>query len=1047
VEVETNGFNPINAKSSENQTYSEAFSTIYKNHYLNFTTDRYVSVDEIGSMLVIAPSQFLDTIQPFVDWKIQKGMQVELVELSTIGTSANQIQSYIQTYYNTHPELTFVQLVGDASQLPTLTHNTGGADPIFALVDGTDNYPDIFVGRFSAENVSQLETQVQRSIWYERDIDTNATWLENAVGIASSQGGNGQGDMDESDIEHMNLIRTDLLGYGYNTVNQVYDPSASSATLGSYINEGRGFINYVGHGSNTAWSTTGFSNTSVNQLTNDYKLPFIVSVACVNGNFVSLTCFAEAWMRAENGDNPTGAIAIYASSINQDWDSPMRGQDEITDLLIAEEKTTIGGLYYNGSCDMLDNYATVGADMYKTWHIFGDASLVVRSKTPENMTVSHMPTYFLGAPAFNVSVAGINSDNPALVSITDNGTLLGSAYTDNAGTASISLSPAPTAPTTLTVTVTAFNKVTYTADVLAMAAEGAYVVINNLEFTNTGDAQFGRTGDLNIELENVGIDASGDLSMLITSDDPYITIIQDMATATSIDANENVIVENAFTVQINDDVADQYEIPISVTVSNQDQSWSVTKNLLVNAPDFTVDTYNWTEISGNGNSLYDQGEVWNLQFSVTNIGHAGAMNGNTFMNIVNPLVTIVPVSDPNFIRLGVNSSVIGNYNVAFSSQLPSLTSLTYQFGAVAGNYNNGESGSLIVGLTMETFDNDFNTYPYSFIGGNWLIDAVGGHAGPAARSFDISSNQSTAMQVTLDIVMDGTVSFWKRVSSELNYDYLKFYIDNQQMGQWSGNIAWSEESYQITAGSHTFRWAYSKDWMADSGEDCVWIDDISFPIAQEVPGAPIIAIDTDSIDFGTVSVGQESASTVTISNSGDEVLLGTITTENSQFMLQGDDEQSVPTLNFIINVGSTFEFDVVFMPQETGNFSSQIAISSDDPENPLYNVLVAGVGQPTSNEDNNLSYVTALSGNYPNPFNPETNINFSVKEKGNVKIEVFNILGKKIDTIVNEEITAGNHTVVWKGKDHRGNSVSSGIYFYRMTSGNYSSTHKMILMK
>ncbi|MDP8232698.1 MAG: C25 family cysteine peptidase, partial [Candidatus Zophobacter franzmannii] len=524
VEISTAGFNQINAKSNELSSYSNDFSSLYRNHFINFTTDRYTTVEDIGSILVIAPTMFHATMQDYVDWKIQKGMQIEMVDLSVAGSTADAIGTYIQTYYNSHPELTFVQLVGDGGQLPTLSQSGGGSDPSFALVDGTDSYPDIFIGRFSAEDVPQLETQIERTVAYERDLDSSATWLNNAMGVASDQGGGSQGDLGESDIVHMNYIRDDLLGYGYSSVDQIYDPGASSSTVSNNLNQGRGFINYVGHGSDTAWSTTGFSNSNVNSLTNDNMLPFIVSVACVNGNFVNLTCFAEAWMRAENGDNPTGAIAIYASSINQSWDSPMNGQDEMTDLLIAEEKTSLGGIYYNGSCEMMDNYGTDGIDMFKTWHIFGDASLMYRSKQPEQITVTHMPTYFLGNANFDVSVAGVTGDNPALVSITDNGVLLGSAYTDSNGAASVALSPVPSAPTTLTVTVTAFNKETYIADVMVMAAAGAYVVVNNLDFATTTDNQFGRTGDLNIEIENVGVDVSGDLNIMITSTDPNITI-------------------------------------------------------------------------------------------------------------------------------------------------------------------------------------------------------------------------------------------------------------------------------------------------------------------------------------------------------------------------------------------------------------------------------------------------------------------------------------------------------------------------------------------
>ncbi len=89
-------------------------------------------------------------------------------------------------------------------------------------------------------------------------------------------------------------------------------------------------------------------------------------------------------MRNANG----GAVGIYASSINQSWNSPMRAQDEVTDLLIAEIHTILGGLYYNGSCEMMDVYGSDGVKMFKTWHIFGDASCKFVQK-PLAMTVSH----------------------------------------------------------------------------------------------------------------------------------------------------------------------------------------------------------------------------------------------------------------------------------------------------------------------------------------------------------------------------------------------------------------------------------------------------------------------------------------------------------------------------------------------------------------------------------------------------------------------------------------------------------------------------------
>jgi hypothetical protein len=90
---------------------------------------------------------------------------------------------------------------------------------------------------------------------------------------------------------------------------------------------------------------------------------------------------------------------------------------------------------------------------------------------------------------------------------------------------------------------------------------------------------------------------------------------------------------------------------------------------------------------------------------------------------------------------------------------------------------------------------------------------------------------------------------------------------------------------------------------------------------------------------------------------------------------------------------------------------------------------------------------TELKSNYPNPFNPETNIAFSMKEAGPVAVEVYNVKGQLVRTLVNDVKAAGNHTVVWNGKDNNGRSVSSGIYYYKMNAGKYSSTKKMIMMK
>jgi len=91
--------------------------------------------------------------------------------------------------------------------------------------------------------------------------------------------------------------------------------------------------------------------------------------------------------------------------------------------------------------------------------------------------------------------------------------------------------------------------------------------------------------------------------------------------------------------------------------------------------------------------------------------------------------------------------------------------------------------------------------------------------------------------------------------------------------------------------------------------------------------------------------------------------------------------------------------------------------------------------------------VTELKGNYPNPFNPETTITYSLQGDIPVSLEIYNIKGQRVKTLVNETKAAGNHNVVWKGLDDNNQPVASGVYFFKMNAGKYSSTRKMILMK
>jgi len=435
------------------------FEKIYARHFLNYglISDRYTSIPEVGSMLVITHDAFHAAAQPYVDWKNQMGIPTALVDVSAVGSTGTQIKDYIQNLYDTEG-VCFIVLVGDAAQVPYF-NNGGASDPSYALLAGGDMYPDAFVGRLSAENISQVQTQVERSIEYERDPQGGADWYHKGTGIASNQG---PGDDGETDNEHMDVIREKLLAFTYTEVDQIYDPYGTAADVTNALNEGRSIINYCGHGWIQGWGSTGFSNTEVNALVNDNMLPFITSVACNTGEFQSGTCFGEAWLRATNGGEPTGGVGFYGSTISQSWSPPMCAQDEFVDLLVNEEKRCYGALCFNGACQMIDEYGANGENEFKFWTVFGDPSLRVRTDTPAAISADHFPTVDPLMDHFTVSTEPGN-----LAALSSEGAFIGAAFADAGGEAVIYFEgDLPMPGNFVTLTVTGFNRLTHVAEIL-----------------------------------------------------------------------------------------------------------------------------------------------------------------------------------------------------------------------------------------------------------------------------------------------------------------------------------------------------------------------------------------------------------------------------------------------------------------------------------------------------------------------------------------------------------------------------------------------------
>lgn len=457
---------------------------MYKSLFLNYQPTRdALAHGEIGDILVITTSAYESAIEPYIQWKKEMGYNVS----KQVVSQGTNVVSLIKNEYEANNNLFYVQLVGDWADIKSNADvDNSPTDPKMGCVAGNDNYPDIAIGRFSCSNANQLTVQVNKTINYEKNPDMTADWHETFIGIGSSEG---PGDDDEIDYTHVQRIYSERLSsFTYNTHQQNYEPNASANTLKQHVNQGASAIAYCGHGDVTLFGTTEFSNTHVSQLTNGAKLPFIVSVACLNGAFhKSSDCFAEAWLKKENG----GAVVTLMSSISQPWTPPQRGQDYFFDILIGgfnynsysgqsgintnEQRTRWGSIVVNTFNLMLSESSTTDdRETVQTWGTFGDASLQLRTQQPITITSSNM-SLTAGVPFITTITANNQPVKNALVCISQNDTYY-SALTDANGEVNI---PHLFMGEDVLLVVTAFNKTTIYETINCTPSNNPYLVVDS----------------------------------------------------------------------------------------------------------------------------------------------------------------------------------------------------------------------------------------------------------------------------------------------------------------------------------------------------------------------------------------------------------------------------------------------------------------------------------------------------------------------------------------------------------------------------------------
>jgi hypothetical protein len=333
-----------------------------------------------NKMLIITTPEYARFLNKYISWKIKRGLDVE-VDAKSAEKGAETIQQKLQEKYD-QEGLTYIVLVGDIDDVPSVMLAGYPSDPSYTLLEGDDLVGDALISRISVNTSAELENQLNKIMKYEKGDFENFDWIRHAV-VASMTGFDG--------IDHAGKLETSLKSHP-DYFDKVIKIMESDGNITQKIRDaiektGVNFIAHHGHGSTTGFESLPFSRENAADLKNfDIGLPIIHGAACSTGSFwiTNGDCLAEAFMKAGTVEKPAGAIAFLGGATSMDPGACIAAQKEVfMTYFYDEDVETIGELFYRGTLAAMKKLSkNRGERLFKRWHLFGDCSTPLWKKIP-----------------------------------------------------------------------------------------------------------------------------------------------------------------------------------------------------------------------------------------------------------------------------------------------------------------------------------------------------------------------------------------------------------------------------------------------------------------------------------------------------------------------------------------------------------------------------------------------------------------------------------------------------------------------------------------
>ena len=1021
---------------------SEAFVNSYKKLAVNFD-DSYLANLSFSrpKMLIVYPSTELENfLNMFARWKRASGFEVGTLYKDPSWTSASVLKQHIASYYEDHkPD--YIMLFGDASGIVSIPTNmfispdgteNDADDNYYTMLEGdeTDYFPEALIGRFSIGDGLSLAVQSSKTINYEKgpDLDAGADndWMNRALVVAGNYAENNL--QPSTPVRMSRWVREQFLESGYTQVDTVFYPPTypGTSTISSAISNGTQYISYRGWGDANGWHYPHFHMGDLDDVTNVNKLPIVYSIVCNTGDFANPVNpnFGELWMRLGTITNHKGAVAFVGPS---DLHTKTKFNNAIStgmfSSFLQDDTRIFGSTVLDGKIELYNNYPLDrdhGGYVQFYFHVYNmlsDPSLKMWVKIPQAMEVTGMPSSLDNGTSY-IELEFPQELNNAIVTSTKNNDDYEYVRVKN-GRAIVPINTAIEGDE-VTITITKANFKPVIADIPISSNNNIAIEYKVIE----PYLQPGQTSSLTIHLMNHGPDYENVVADLSTAN-PHITISENSYNVGNL--NSGATASASYTIEVSNEAefAEIADFELALTPSGNTEKFSI----------FVTGGYPYY-ILHNGEIV--PGQANEVQVTFRNTGAVDLASGEVRIRALHSGI----INDD--ITVDYSSAAVNNTTtVTFSPQLDALATPGVQ-ALFRFEFTEALSGYKVIQFVNIPISGVTPSHP----------------TGPDSYGYYAYGNNDTAY------------------SSAPVYNWID--IDPSEGGSGTVQIVDDDDSF-VTDLPFTFRY-YGEDfdeiticsngWMSFGSTWYVNFTNSAIPSAL----GPKYQICPNWDDLKGLQTEQNVYADMRVSTYHDQ--------DNNRFIIEWNDTYTQSTIDQFENADLQ-KFQVILepIPDEDGDIIFQYHTFSNPSAGSNYTTIGIMNGErndgiqytfanmyPESAEevasgsairftktppdsfvsnDNNVQVAQSyLLQNYPNPFNPETNISFALKAKShNTDLSVYNIKGQLVKTLIKGSVDAGIHNIVWDGTNNNDQAVTSGVYYYKLTTENKTITKKMILMK